>query len=237
MTRAQFVLVPGAGGDAWYWHRVVEELQARGHTAVAVHLPAADEACGLAEYVAAVLAAARGLSGGIVLVAQSLGGFTAAMAASRLDVRALALVNAMIPLPGETPGQWWEATGQPEAQNQARGVNDPADDFTHDLSPEVLSALEAHPHAQAGAVFASRCEFDSWPAVPIHALVGGNDRFFPPGFQRRICRDRLGIEATVVPGGHAIALSQPVTVAGWLERVATPGAPVAEDSDGATWSG
>ena len=78
--------------------------------------------------------------------------FTAAMAASRLDVRALALVNAMIPLPGETPGQWWEATGQPEAQNQARGVNDPADDFTHDLSPEVLSALEAHPHAQAGAV-------------------------------------------------------------------------------------
>ena len=38
-----FVLVPGAGGQAWYWHRLVPELQRRGHTAVAVDLPAADE--------------------------------------------------------------------------------------------------------------------------------------------------------------------------------------------------
>ena len=31
-----FVLVPGAGGQAWYWHRVVERLEAQGHEAVAV---------------------------------------------------------------------------------------------------------------------------------------------------------------------------------------------------------
>ena len=34
-----FVLIPGAGGAAWYWHRVVPELRARGHEAVAVDLP------------------------------------------------------------------------------------------------------------------------------------------------------------------------------------------------------
>ena len=34
-----FVLIPGAGGVAWYWHRVVLELEARGHEAVAVDLP------------------------------------------------------------------------------------------------------------------------------------------------------------------------------------------------------
>jgi pimeloyl-ACP methyl ester carboxylesterase len=38
-----FALVPGAGGQAWYWHRVVAELERRGHTAVAVDLPTADD--------------------------------------------------------------------------------------------------------------------------------------------------------------------------------------------------
>ena len=33
---ATFVLVPGAGGLGWYWHRVAERLAARGHEAVAV---------------------------------------------------------------------------------------------------------------------------------------------------------------------------------------------------------
>src|SRR5262249_66674 len=40
MTR--YVLVPGAGGSAWYWHRVVGELTQRGHEVVAVELPGAD---------------------------------------------------------------------------------------------------------------------------------------------------------------------------------------------------
>jgi hypothetical protein len=36
---ATFVLIPGAGGAAWCWHRVVAELTARGHDAIAVGLP------------------------------------------------------------------------------------------------------------------------------------------------------------------------------------------------------
>ena len=52
-----FVLIPGAGGAAWYWHRVVPELRARGHEAVAVDLPGADESAGLPEYADAVVAA------------------------------------------------------------------------------------------------------------------------------------------------------------------------------------
>lgn len=213
---AQFVLLPGAGGDPWYWHLVVNELRRRGHTAVAVDLPACDEGCGLTEYVVAAVQAADHLDH-IVLVAQSLGAFTAAMAARRLHVRAIAFVNAMVPLPGETPGQWWDATGHGAAQESARGDNDPADDFTHDLPAQIVAALGRRQRTQAGAVFDSRCEFESWPSVPLHALVGADDRFFPPAFQRRVCRERLGIEPTFVPGGHAIALSQPDVVARWLE--------------------
>jgi hypothetical protein len=32
------VLIPGAGGTAWYWHRVVPLLRAAGHEATAVDL-------------------------------------------------------------------------------------------------------------------------------------------------------------------------------------------------------
>ena len=105
-----FVVVPGAGGAAWYWHRVVPELKSRGHEAIAVDLPSDDESAGLPEYADAV-AAAMGDHDDVVLVAQSLGGFTAPMVCARRPVGLLVLVNAMIPLPGETPGEWWDATG------------------------------------------------------------------------------------------------------------------------------
>jgi hypothetical protein len=41
----------------------------------------------------------------VILIAQSLGGFTAPLAAAP-PVSAVVLVNAMIPVPGETPGAW-----------------------------------------------------------------------------------------------------------------------------------
>src|SRR6202023_1528004 len=96
-----FVLIPGAGGAAWYWHRVVPELEARGHEAVAVDLPGADESAGLPEYAEAVVAAIGGRRD-VVVVGQSLGGFTAPVACARTRVRLLVLVNPMIPRPGET---------------------------------------------------------------------------------------------------------------------------------------
>jgi len=78
-----FVLVPGAGGAGWYWHRVVPLLEAAGHTAVSVDLPGDDESAGLPEYAAVALAATRGHDG-VVLVGQSLGGFTVPMVAQAL---------------------------------------------------------------------------------------------------------------------------------------------------------
>ena len=52
-----FVLIPGAGGQAWYWHRVVPRLRFRGHDAVAVDLPSGDEEARLDDYVRTVVQA------------------------------------------------------------------------------------------------------------------------------------------------------------------------------------
>ena len=48
MTR--FVLIPGAGGAAWYWSQVVPLLVAAGHEARPVDLPGDDERAGIREY-------------------------------------------------------------------------------------------------------------------------------------------------------------------------------------------
>lgn len=70
-----FVLIPGAGGAAFIWSRVVPLLEAAGHAAIAVDLPAEDESAGLPEYADLVVTAAGGRPN-VVLVAQSMGGFT-----------------------------------------------------------------------------------------------------------------------------------------------------------------
>ena len=47
-------------------------------------------------------------------------------------------------------------------------------------------------------------------------MAGADDRFFPVGFQQALARDRLGIEADVLPGGHLNALAEPARLAGYL---------------------
>lgn len=100
MSGPVFVLVPGAGGAESYWQLVRDRLTARGVESVAVSLPGADPEAGLPEYVDIVVDVARAYDR-VVLVAQSIGGFTASWAADRVEPEELVLVNAMIPVPGE----------------------------------------------------------------------------------------------------------------------------------------
>ena len=65
-------------------------------------------------------------------------------------------------------------------------------------------------------VFGAVCDFRAWPAVPIRVAVGADDRFFPAAFQQQVARDRLGIEADVLPGGHLVALAQPAPLTHYL---------------------
>ncbi len=216
-----FVLIPGAGGDAWYWNRVVPLLQAAGRDAIAVDLPGPDEHAGLPEYASLVIDVI-GDRHDVTLVGQSLGGFTLPLVATTIAVRSLVFVNAMIPMPGETPGAWWGNTGSTEARTAAAeqaGYDpefDPAVYFLHDVPAEVLATGEQNPRPEADAVFGSVCAFESWPDIPISVAVGTDDRFFPVEFQRKLALDRLNITADLLPGGHLIALAQPTALTNYL---------------------
>jgi pimeloyl-ACP methyl ester carboxylesterase len=216
-----FVLIPGAGGVAWYWHRVVLLLRGANHAALAVDLPGDDQRASLSTYADRVIGAI-GAAQDVVLVAQSLGGFTAPLVCERARVRQLVFVNTMIPLPNETAGDWWQHTQSEAARLAAaeRGGYDATFDlmtyFLHDVPADVLAEGEAQQREQAGSIFAEPCRFERWPDIPIHAIAGRDDRFFPVDFQRRIVAERLKRPLDVLPGGHLIALSNP---AGLAERL------------------
>jgi pimeloyl-ACP methyl ester carboxylesterase len=226
MSNATFILIPGAGGDPWYWHLLVPKLVQHGCEAIPVAIPAADDSAGLPEYAAAVLEAIADRDPArVVLVAQSLGGFTAPLVCTRLPVRMLVFLNAMIPKPGECPGEWFDVTHQADARCEQAvregragdALFDPLVEFFHDVPRAVIDAALARGEPrQSDSVFASRCSFERWPATPIRVLVSLQDRFFPAEFQRRVARERLGVEVDELPGGHLAALSQPDRLAARL---------------------
>jgi pimeloyl-ACP methyl ester carboxylesterase len=210
-----YVLVPGAGGDSFYWHLVAPRLRARGHEVVAPDLPADDEAAGIAEYADAVLAAV-GDRTGLTVVAQSMGAFSAPLLCDRADVRELALVAPMIPVPGETPGEWWTTSGQSEGRDDD-GPIDVMEVFMHDVAPEVVADVFARGEPrQADRPFADPWPLDAWPAVPTRVLAARHDRLFPLPFMQRLARERLGIDPDVIDSGHLPALARPEDLARWL---------------------
>lgn len=209
------VLIHGAGSDSWYWHRVVPLLEAAGHDVVAVDLPCDDDAADLATYTEVVVDAI-GSRRNVVLVAQSMAGFTAPLVCQRLPVAMMILVAAMVPAPGESGAQWWTNTGHEQAR-RAQAIadgrdpdaDDPATLFLHDVPSEVTASGQAHVKEQSGTPFIEPWPLDAWPDTPTHFLLCRHDRFFPAPFLRRVVQQRLGFAPDEMDGGHLPALAHP----------------------------
>jgi pimeloyl-ACP methyl ester carboxylesterase len=222
---AAYVLIPGAGGDAGYWRFVAPELRSRGHDVVAVDLPGGDDSAGLAEY-ADVIVDAIGDRRDLILVAQSMAGFSAPMVCSRVPVDLLIMVAAMTPMPGESPGEWWTNTGSGEARRASdealgRSADEPFDfmfTFFHDVDPAVAKELlSGEERPQSDTPFEKPWPLRAWPDVPTRFLLCQDDRMFPAEFQRRIVKERLGITPDEMPGGHLPAFARPLELVERLE--------------------
>ena len=224
MQQRSFVLVPGAGGNAGYWQLVQPLIREAGFSSTAVPLPNWPGAT-FSDHADAIVAAA-GAPNYVTLVAQSMGAFSAPLTCDRLPVAQLVLVNAMIPTPGETAGEWWGNTGQAEAMRandlrEGRDADagfDAQTHFLHDIPAEVLTLLSSDDEPPADSLFETAFALDRWPDVPTTVIAGRDDRFFPYEFQRRVAKERLGLDAEQLPGGHLLALSQPEALARRLLR-------------------
>ena len=218
-----FVLIHGGGDVGWSWHLVAAELVARGHEVFAPDLPAGDDSLTLEDYADAVVAEV-GPRRDVVVLGHSFGAFTAPLVAERLSADLLVLAAGMIPAPGEPPERWWSESGYlAAAEAQAAidggltGNEDPYVSFYNGvprkLADEALRQERAHPSSAAMEV---PWPLRVWPDVPTRVIVFADDRFFPPRFLRDLARERLGVVADEVPGGHCAMLSRPTEIAEML---------------------
>ncbi len=197
---ATIALIHGGGGSAWDWHLVEPALRELGHESVAVDLPCDDQTAGWSEYVDTVVRAADGATD-LVVVGHSLGGFTAPLVGARVPVELIVLVAAMIPSPGELFADWWTDTGYEES-----GYDDV---FYHDVPPALAAEARRRERSEVSQALKDPWPLEAWPGTPTRYLLCRDDRMFPARWARNHARERLGIEADEIDGGHYITLSRP----------------------------
>ncbi|MBS1882509.1 MAG: alpha/beta hydrolase [Actinobacteria bacterium] len=241
-TGTTFVLVPGAGADPRVYGATIGALRDLGHDGIAPPLPL-DHADALpSDHAAAIVAAIRDLdqpAGGprpasrrLAILGQSLGAFSASLAADRLRPDHLILLAPMIPKPGETADEWWAATRHAEAIASLRERFGPPADwdeeamaelFYHDVDEATLAASAEFEGVPGTGLFEEPFAPSHWPFIPTTVLVPRDDRMFPLEFQRRVMRERLdghGIDLVEMEGGHLPMLSRPRALAERLVEIA-----------------
>lgn len=244
---ATYAIVHGAGDVGASWDLVADRLRARGHRVVAPDLPCEDESATFGDYAAVVAEAVRevwrasdgGVAAGdgarpardqLVVVAHSLGGFTAPRVCELLPVDLLVFVSATVPAPGESAGVWWGATGHDAACAASQAAGGWGDDdislFLHDVPEPLARQALALGRDQAGAPMAEPFPLPALPDVPTRFVLCREDRFFPAEWMRGVVRERLGIEPDEIDAAHAPYLSRPGQLAARLDSyraaLATP---------------
>ena len=213
-----FALVHGAGHGAWCWDRVVPQLIAAGHHAIAVELPASDPHAGPDRY-ADVVAAAIARERDVVVVGHSLGGLTIPLVAARRPVRRLVFVAGLLPRPRERPFR-----DDPDAPPEsAAGLRvDTRADGSYTFPPEIARAYLYNRCSEADAVWAierlrpqsrrpidETCPLAALPKVPMTYIACRDDRVVTLEHATYLARTRLGIDPVILDADHSPFLSAP----------------------------
>jgi pimeloyl-ACP methyl ester carboxylesterase len=224
--RPTIVLVHGDWADGSSWASVIERLQNRGYTVVAppnlLRGPATD-----APYLASYL---QSISGPIVLVAHSYGGFVITNAATgNPNVKALVYIDSFMPDEGETAGGLVAAWGSCVDQSALNPVpynggvdlylrweaNPPYEGFTECFANGVgrkEAALLAAAQRPAGAAqFSEPSGQPAWETIPSWSLIGTLDKVIPLSLQEMMST-RAGAHISRVRAGHLSLITRPAEV-------------------------
>lgn len=224
--RPTIVLVHGDWADGSSWTRVIERLQERGFTVVAppnlLRGPATD-----APYLASYL---QSISGPIVLVAHSYGGFVATNAATgNPNIKALVYIDAFMPDEGETAGGLVAGSGSCVDESALNAVpfdggvdlylrweaNPPypgfAECFANGVAPGEAAVLAAAQRPAGAAQFTEPSGPPAWKTIPSWSLIGTLDNVIPPALQEEMS-SRAGAEITRVKVGHLSLITRPAAV-------------------------
>jgi len=230
------VLIHGSYFGAWCWDALVPELEALGHRATAVDLPIGEVGVGASGYADAVVGATDG-SEPPVLVAHSMSGLVAPVVATRRPVARIVFIAAFLPRPGMSANDQRRAEPiDPPVAPSTFEFTDLGDDvwkvgpntarelFMHDASDAVAAWAIERLRPQCYAVMSEITPIETWPAVPVDSIVCRNDRALNTDWARHAARERLGIDAIELDGGHSPMLTRPAELADVIDRCIRPGA-------------
>ncbi len=226
-----FVLVHGGYHGAWCWERLIPALERRGHRATAMDLPISDPAAGAAEYATTIREAMEGRDD-VVLVGHSMGGLSIPVAAAEGGVSRMVFLCAFVPRPGVSMNEIRKTEPVETYELQTMEFTDLGDQvweigsntatelFYHDASPEDAAWAIERLRPQCYRVLAEVTPLQAWPGVPSTVIVCGDDHAADPDWQRSVARDRFGVEAIELDGGHSPFLTRPVELAAVLSDLA-----------------
>jgi pimeloyl-ACP methyl ester carboxylesterase len=228
-----YALVHGAWHGRWCWDQLTPELERLGHATVTVDLPCDDPSASYSTYADVIVGALDDVGSDVVIVAHSMGGLSAPIAAARLRVRGLVFLNALIAAPGRS---FLEQVGEePEmlVPGYQLGLSDPDDlgrtrwvdpvaaweSLYGDCDEDAARAAFDRLRPQAQAPYVEACPLETLPDVRCTYILGTADRIVAPEWSRSAARERLGIEAIELPGGHSPFLARPGELASLLDAV------------------
>jgi pimeloyl-ACP methyl ester carboxylesterase len=221
------LLIHGACHGAWCWDDVSSYLTESGHRPIAVDLPCDEQESGLTQYADAAIAALPPTSHDLIVVGHSLGGLTATVVAGRVKTRRLVFVAGVIGLPGMSLADLATVDADRD-QHLGSGTLEFNDAGLFRFSREGAMRVLFHdcdPDSAEVAFVKLRfqrslrnevAEFGDWRAEEIVSVVCTDDRVINPSWGRQVSRDRLGVEALELAGGHSPWLSQPAALARML---------------------
>ena len=151
---ATFVLIHGAGDVGWYWHLV--EANCAAADKMSWRRPSVRERRSRAFGLRRHRHHGLGDRTDLIVVAQSLGAFTAPLVCARKKAALLVLVAGLVPAPGEAAADWWADTGYDDEAHK-HYAND-IELFYQDVPAEL--AAEALRRGRRLSETAAR---DPWP--------------------------------------------------------------------------
>ncbi len=222
-----FCLVHGAALGAWAWDLLIPELEARGHSAIAMNLPIEEADAGAVRYAEVVLQALQGVHDDVVLVGHSMSGLVIPIVANQRPIRKLVYLAAGIPKVGTSVDERIEQGDEsdmfhpaPQAKGSLQDEAVAMELLFHDCKPDVARWAVSELRDQASRlVFSEVSPIQTMPDVESAYIVCTEDRTFTTAWSKRAAHELLGVEAIALPGGHCPQLSRPIHLAEVLTSI------------------
>jgi pimeloyl-ACP methyl ester carboxylesterase len=228
-----FALIHGGNHKGKHWDRLRPILEQSGHRTIAPDLPMDQVGAGANDWADVVTDALQdiGAKDDVILVGHSLAGLVLPVIATRIPVRRMVFLCALVPVPGMSWSEYlaehpsastmpWERVIIDEQERLVMPWDLVRERFYQDCDPEEAKAAYELVVPCAQTSLNEKCPIETWPSVPSTYILCQDDLLIGHAWSRQVAIDRLGGPAIELPGSHSPMLSRPGHLAAVLDKIA-----------------